>query len=181
MIVFATIFGIGFLILLFSLIFGHDTDVSVDADVDVSGDVGGDISHGPSVFSAKIVALLMVGFGATGFGFKVTTDWSTFQVSMAGVAGALFMGVLGYIVLRMFYASQASSTINDSDVIGRDANVLDAIHGNEYGQVTCIIMGREITFLARTVDGSTLPRNAPVKIVSKSGNVVTVIPVNNEQ
>ena len=179
MIVFATIFGIGFLILLFSLIFGHDTDVSVDADV--SGDLGGDVSHGPSVYSAKIVALLMVGFGATGFGFKVTTDWSTFQVSMAGIAGALFMGVLGYIVLRMFYASQASSTINDSDVLGRDANVIDAIHGNEYGQVTCIIMGREITFLARTGDGTTVPRNTPVRIVSKSGNIVTVVPVNIEQ
>ena len=32
MIVFATIFGVGFMALIFSMLFGHDTDIDVDPD-----------------------------------------------------------------------------------------------------------------------------------------------------
>lgn len=170
MIIFATIFGVGFLILLFSVLFGGDADADVDAD----GDFGDDVGHGPNFFSFKMLALFMVGFGAVGFGVRTTTDWSYFQASLAGVGGAVVVGLLGWLILRIFYTSQASSTIQDHDIVGTTANVIDAISGSEYGQIACIIRGREITFLARSQDGSTIARNSPVRIVRKDGNVVTV-------
>lgn len=170
MIIFITIFGVGFAILLLSLIFGHDADFDMD-----HGDFG-HAGHGPNILSFRMLALLMVGFGAVGFGFRATSDWSMFRSSMAGVGGAAVVGIIGYLILRMFYASQASSTISDSDIIGSAGNVIDAIGETDYGQVACIIGGREFTFLARSKDGTIIRRNQAVRIVAKSGSVVTVTP-----
>lgn len=170
MIIFASIFGIGFAILLISLIFGGDADADIDGDVNVDADV----THGPSILSIKMVALLMVGFGATGFGVRTTTGWSMFQASMAGVVGAIILSTIGYLILRAFYASQASMTIGDSDIIGVDANLIDKIDSGHNGQVSCMIRGREFTFLARSHDGQSIEKGAVVRIVGKTSNVVTV-------
>ncbi len=168
MVIFASIFGVGFLTLILSLIFGGDHDI------DVHGDFDTDVDHGPSVLSAKMIALAMVGFGAVGFGFRATYDWSMFQSSMAGVGGALVMGIIGWVILRAFYASQASSTVSDSDIVGVSGNVIDAIGEKDYGQIICVVRGREMTFMARPADSRPIERNTPVKIISKSGPVVTV-------
>ena len=170
MIVFATIFGVGFLVLILSMIFGHDTDIDMDAHV---GDLDSGTS-GPSIFSPKMIALLMVGFGAFGFGYRATTDASMFHSSMAGIGGAAILGIVGYLIIRAFYASQESSTISDNDIIGQHANIIDEIQKDSNGQVACVIRGREITFLARTADGSGIAKGHPVRIISKTGNVVTV-------
>ena len=171
MLIFASIFGVGFLILIISLIFGHDTDV--DAGIDMDHDVGGD-AHGPSIFSIKMVSLLMVGFGAVGFGMRATTDLTMFQSSLAGVGGAIAVGAIGYFILRMFYASQASSTISDQDILGVDGNLIDGINHDQNGQVACVVRGREMTFLARSHDSQSIRRGTPVRIVGKSGSIVTV-------
>lgn len=177
MIIFATIFGVGFLILILSLIFGGDTDA--DADVDFDG-ADFDGHSGPSVFSVKMLALFMVGFGSVGFGVTTTTEWTMFQASMAGLGGAAAVGLAGYLILRLFYASQVSSTITSQDLLGTTANTTDAITDEGYGQITCSVRGRPITFLARSRDGGTIPRRTPVRIVSKSGNVVTVVPLSEK-
>ncbi len=168
MIVFATIFGVGFMALIFSMLFGHDTDIDVDP-----GDIDAGIS-GPSIFSVKMIAMLMIGFGAAGFGFRTTTDYSMFQSSMAGIGGAAIMGLIGYLIIRAFYASQETSTITAADLIGHTANIIDAIGEGANGQISCIIRGREITFLASAEDGSLITKGTQVTIVSKTGNIVTV-------
>jgi membrane-bound ClpP family serine protease len=122
----------------------------------------------------RIISLLLVGFGAVSFGFRATTDFSMFQSSMAGIGGAIAVGALGYLIIYMFYSSQTSSTIMDSDLSGQTANVIDAITDDETGQISCVIRGREITYLARSADGRSIKRGASVRIVKKSGNVVIV-------
>lgn len=167
MVMFITIFVVGFVILLLSMIFGHDGDV--DADVDHPG-------HGPSIFSVKMVALILVGFGGGGFGLRATTDAGMFAASMAGVGGAFVMGLIGWFILRAFYTSQASSTITDQDIIGSTGNLIDGIVEDGRGQVSCVLRGREITFLARSKDGQSIKRGVPVTIVAKTANTVTVEP-----
>ena len=85
------------------------------------------------------------------------------------------MAVAGYVILRIFYTSQVSSTINDRDIIGINANLIDAIPENGNGQVACVVRGRECTFIARTSDGSALDRGVPVRVIRKSGSIVTVV------
>lgn len=168
MLIFATIFGIGFTILIFSLIFGHD----VEADADIDGDV--DSGNGPSIFSVKMIALLMVGFGALSFGVRATSDATMLVSSMAGVGGAAAVGAIGYFIIRAFYTSQTSSTITDRDIIGSLATLIDTIPENGNGQVSCVIRGREITFLARSQNGKKIERGTPVKVLSKTANMVVV-------
>ncbi|MCP4583069.1 MAG: hypothetical protein GY839_15780 [candidate division Zixibacteria bacterium] len=170
MLIFATIFGVGFLILILSAIFGHDTDADADGDVD-------DGTSGPSIFSVKMISLLMVGFGAVSFGVRASSDYTMMVSSLSGIAGAVVIGIVGYFIIRAFYASQASSTITEKDLIGSAARVIDAIPEGSNGQISCVLMGREITYLARSSDGQTIDRGTAVKIISKSGNTVTVEPV----
>lgn len=170
MVIFATIFGVGFVILILSLIFGSDAEVETGADADHGG-------HGPSIFSFKMIALLMVGFGAVSFGVSASTDATMFVASMAGVGGAIVVGALGYLIIRGFYASQETSTVTESDIIGCTANLIDSIAENRTGQIACVVRGREITYLARSKDGRAINRGAPVRVVSKTGNVVTVEPL----
>jgi len=169
MAIFATIFGVGFLVLIFSLIFGHDVDGDIDHDFDHP-------EAGPSIFSVKMIALLMVGFGSMSFGIRATTDASMLVASMAGVGGAAVIGGIGYFIIRAFYSSQASSTITDSDIIGCIATLIDAIPENGNGQISCMLRGREITFLARSKSGQAIARGNTVKVISKAGNIVTVEP-----
>lgn len=170
MLVFATIFGVGFLMLIFNLLFGGDVADNIDVDTDAGGDVG----DGPSVLSIRMLALLMVGFGAVSFGMSATTDATMFACSMGGVGGAIVVGAIGYVILRAFYSSQASSTVTDADVIGKTANLIDGISENGTGQVAAVVRGREMTYLARSRDGQPIPKGAAVKIISKVGNTVTV-------
>ncbi len=170
MMMFISIFAVGFVILLLSMIFGHDGDV--DGDVDADG-----LDHGPSIFSTKLIALFMVGFGAGGFGLRATTDAGMFAASMTGVGGSAVVGLVGYFILRTFYRSQASSTIVDQDIVGSSGNLLDAIMEDGRGQVACVLRGREITFLARSKDGQSIKRGTPVMIVAKTANIVTVEPI----
>jgi membrane protein implicated in regulation of membrane protease activity len=165
--IFITIFGVGFLLLIINLIFGHDMDH------DMSGGMDHDFDH-PSVYSIKMLSLLMVGFGAVGFGVRATTTASMFVSSLAGIGGAAAIGAIGYVIIRAFYASQSTSTIGDADLIGCSGTLIDAIAANGMGQVACVVRGREITYLARSSEGAAVPRGTPVRVVAKVGNTVTV-------
>jgi membrane protein implicated in regulation of membrane protease activity len=169
MLIFATIFGVGFLLLIISLIFGHDFDHDVDSGIDHDG--------GPSIFSVKMISLLMVGFGAGSFGVRATSNATMLQASIAGIGGAVIIGAVGYAIIRAFYTSQASSTITNQDIVGCEATLIDAISQSGNGQVSCILKGREMTYLARSSDGQSIARGTPVRIISRSGNVVTVEPL----
>ena len=173
MIMFATIFGVGFVLLLLNLLFGHDADADIG---DVSMDVDHDI-HGPSVLSFKMIALCMVGFGAVGFGVRATTEAGMFTASMAGVGGAIVVGAIGFVIIRAFWVSQASSTITDADIVGASGTLIDGIEGDGMGQVACIVRGREMTYLARSKGGVSIERGLPVRVTGKTGNTVMVEPL----
>lgn len=178
MLIFATIFGVGFVLLIVNLIFGHDMDHGYDHDASGGLDHDTDTSmHGPSVFSIRVISLLMVGFGALSFGVRATTSASMFVASMAGIGGAVVIGGVGYFIIKAFYMSQASSTVTDRDIVGCDGTLLDAISENGLGQITCVLRGREMTYLARSKDGLAIPRGAQVRVISKSGNAVIVEPI----
>jgi len=170
MLMFVSIFGIGFVMLLISVIFGHDADGDIGGDID-------DVGHGPSIFSVRMLSLLLVGFGAFGFGVRASTEAGMFVASMGGIGGAIVVGLIGYLIIRGFYSSQATSTVTDDDIIGCSGNLLDGIPEGGRGQVACVVRGREITFLARSQDGRPIKRGAAVKVVAKTSGVVTVTPL----
>lgn len=170
--VFATIGIFGFAILLLSLLFGHDHDHDF-SDHDHDGAHDGD--KGPSIFSVKMLAIVMVGFGIAGFGISAGTDWSMLAASLCGIGGAVVMGFLGYTVIKTIWSQQASSTITKSDIIGAVGRLIDAIGKDSVGQVACNVRGREDTYMAKTEDGHAIPLGATVKIIDKVGQYVIVV------
>jgi hypothetical protein len=168
--IFITIFGVGFLLLIMSLIFGHDVEIEADVEVDAG-------ISGPNIFSVKMISLLMVGFGSMSFGVRATTEASMFMASMAGIGGAVVVGAIGYFIIRAFYASQASSTVTDQDVIGVEARLIDSVAEGGYGQIACILRGREMTYMARSKDGKAINQSVPVRVIGKTGSTVTVEPI----
>lgn len=170
MLIFATIGAVGFVLLLANLIFGGDAEHDVHS-------VDHDIDHGgPSIFSIRMIALLMVGFGCGGYGIRATTDASMLLSTLAGLGGALVVGLFGYGLIRMFYTSQASSTATDQDIVGSEGTLLDSVPAGGVGQISCTIRGREITYMARSTDGKPIKKGARVRVVRKSGPTVTVEP-----
>jgi membrane protein implicated in regulation of membrane protease activity len=169
--IFATIGGVGFVLLVGSLIFGGDADHDLDHDVDHG-------HGGPSIFSIRMIALLMVGFGCGGYGVRATTDASMLLSTLAGLGGALIVGLLGYALIRLFYTSQASSTVTDQDIVGNEATLLDSVPENGVGQISCTVHGREITYMARSSDGHPIKKGARVRVLRKSGTSVTIEPID---
>ena len=104
-----------------------------------------------------MIALLMVGFGCGGYGIRATTEASMLLSTMAGLGGALIMGLVGYALIRMFYTSQASSTVTDQEIIGHEATLLNSVPSDGVGQVSCTVHGREITYMARSSGGKAEP------------------------
>ena len=172
MLIFVSIFGMGAIVLIFNLVFGHDTD----SDLSGGGDIDG--ADGPSVFSARMISLLLIGFGAVGFGMRTTTDASMAISSLAGLAGAIVMGGIGFVILRAFYSTQASSTVTDRDVVGSTGHLTDAIPEGKLGQMSCEVRGQSVTFIARSDGNRAISRGAQVQIIGKSGGTVTVKELN---
>lgn len=169
MLLFATIGILGFAILLISLFFSHDHDFS-SPDNDIISDGDG----GPSIFSVKILAIAMVGFGVTGFGIIAGTNFTMVMASLFGIGGALVMGIIGFTIIKTIWKQQASSTITRSDIIGSVGRLIDAIPANGVGQIACSVRGREETFMAQTKNGQAIPLGHTVKIIDKVGQHVIV-------
>ncbi len=171
MLLFATIGILGFAILLVSLLFGHDQDHDFSGtDHDALSDGDG----GPSIFSMKMLAIAMVGFGVTGFGVIAGTDWTMLVASLFGMGGAAVMGLIGFTIIKSVWRQQASSTITRADIIGAMGRLIDAIPAGGVGQIACSVRGREDTYMARTKDGHTIPLGSTVRIVDKVGQHVIV-------
>src|SRR3989442_8889482 len=110
MIVFVVLAICGFIVLTFSLLFGHDADHDGDHHF---GD-----SHGASVFSTKVTALFVTGFGASG-AIAAHYKWSALSSSMAGVLFGLLLAVLGGFFVKPFFSQQSGFLVEKSGVVGR--------------------------------------------------------------
>ncbi|MFA5127165.1 MAG: hypothetical protein WC465_04205 [Patescibacteria group bacterium] len=172
MMVFAALAMIGGVFTLISMIFGHgDHDVGHDfsaGDHDFSaGDQ--DDSAGSNFFSVRNIMLFMTGFG--GIGMLAKYKGADFiESSFWGAFSGLIMALIGYLIYRALYKSQASSHIDNSMLRGSIAQVEEPIVQNGVG---IIVAGGEINHIvrlrARTKEGTPVPSGRQVRILEVSG------------
>jgi hypothetical protein len=170
---FFTIFSVGLVITLFSLVFGgHDHGGEFHTEVE-HGDVGHDEGAGPSMFSLRGLSLLATGFGAVAFLVMLYTD----KVLLSSVAGLGFGWVFafgGIAMMRMFMRQQGSSNISPSDYLESEAEVTTSIPAGGIGEVRTTVHGVTVTRPATSANGQRIPSGRMVRIVRNIGGTLSV-------
>jgi len=168
---FLTILGVGLAYILVTGLLGHIFGGDNDTDGDVSGD--NDSSHDTiSVFSPKVIALFMVGFGAGG---SVATyyDLGVIASTLIGLGSGFALGGIALLGLRLLYGQQASSEISIGDAVGLTGIVTIDIPAVGTGEVGVTVRGQYMTYFAAS-RGISIPRNTSVKIESVAGSYLIV-------
>src|SRR6266404_5248022 len=172
MIIFISIAIAAFILVTGSFLFGHDHDVGHDHDA--GHDAGsGDSEATISIFSTKVLATLLMGFGAAGaiarhyeLGYLVS--------SLMGLLCGVLLGGVMYLVLGVFYKQQASSLVATSAAVGCTGQVTVSITKQGQGEVSLQVEGQYNTYLASSADGSPLAKGQMVRVVKTFGDRLVV-------
>lgn len=138
----------GFLLLVGSMLFGHEHDGVVEHDLG-----GHDVDHGSeptmSIFSTKVIGAFLMAFGAAGALSSYSGDgW--IKASLIGLAPAFIASALMYFILGMLYKQQASSNVSAKDVVGLKGTVSTSIRPPAPGEIRLESSGQTMTYLARS-------------------------------
>jgi membrane protein implicated in regulation of membrane protease activity len=160
----------GFLLVAGSFLFGHDHDVGHDHD---GGDAGHDGDATISIFSTKVLATLLMGFGAAG---AIATSYKIdyLAASLIGLLTGVLLGGLMYAILGFFYKQQASSLVQTSSAVGCGGTVTVSIAENGLGEVGLEVEGHYTTYVARSQDGRPVPKGSAVRVVRTLGSQLVV-------
>ena len=176
MVIFVAIAIAAFIIMAGGFLLGHDHDFdhSFDHDLgDASHEAGVD-SHGViGIFSMRVIATFVMGFGAAG-AICLHYGMGYPLASVLGVAAGMVLAALMYGMMLLFIEQQASSVTPTDSLVGAAATVTVPIDKDSMGEVGVSVGGEYHTFSARAHDGAALGKGSAVRIVAASGSIVTV-------
>ena len=152
--------------------FGHAGGHAADHEMARVGHAGDD---GPLavVLSFRFWIFALLGFGLSGslLHFLALAGPSSAAI-IAGAAG-LASGAFAALVIRSVTRSSASSSVNLSEAVGREARVLVACAKGRTGQVRIALRGQSVDLLAST-DEESIARGEPVLIEEVRDGVAQV-------
>jgi len=170
LVLFAIIGGVGFLFLLISLVVG---DVFEAVGFDLDGGANGGVDFG--LLDSRVIAVFLTAFG--GFGVIGTQmAFGAVGSSMIGLLGGVVFAAVVSLFGRFLVAQQASSSVTDSDLVGRTAQVTVAIRSGAVGQITAKVGDERVERIARAKDGVEIAAGSIVKVESVIGDSVIVVP-----
>ncbi len=164
---FVIIGGIGFVFLLVSLVLG-DIFEMFGGGTDI-GDGGVDFGF----LDSRVLAVFITAFG--GFGaIGAQMGYGAVVSSLIGLFGGVVFGGVVSLFGRFLIGQQASSSVTDSDLVGRTAQVTVAIKSGEIGQITARIGDERIERIARSSDGEEIKAGTMVTVAAIAGDSVIV-------
>lgn len=186
-VVYLCFFLAGFLFLLISFLFGagHDSEMDHDPTWEEVAD-GHEVSDqtiSPSIFSAKVAACFLIGFG---LGATISYYWLSdamlgarryFLDSLCGLMGGLIVGYLGWLIIKTIMSQQGSYQFTLDKLVGARAVLSVSIPPNGIGELVHVLDGQRRVLDVRTPDGSPLPHGTLVEVVGISGSHGLVKPV----
>ena len=128
---------------------------------------------GPSPFSLRTVAMFAVGFGAGGIigqGLGLPDPLTLAPASGVGLMTAALM----WAFLRFLYGEQGSTSIQAPDYVGLVGRVTVSVPRGKPGQVALVVRGQRMNVPARSDDGSPIPAQVQVEVLSMEGGMVVV-------
>ncbi len=170
--VFLIIAGLGFALLLVSLVFGEVFEL-FGFDVDVGGGIDG---HG--LLDSRAVSVFITTFGGVG-AIATQLGFSVLPSALLGLASGLAFGGLVSLFARFLYRQQSTSSVSASQLVGRNAQVIVAIPAGGVGQISCRIGEERVERIARSRDSRELSLGTLVCIEEIGSNFVIVSPVQD--
>jgi len=170
MLIFFAIAIAGFIIVGGGAVFGHDHGHDLGHGVDHAGDHDAIVS----VFSPRVIGTFIMGFGAGG-AIAVYGGASTIMASLAGIGVGFLLGIVMYLIMRMFYTEQSTTVVRVDDAVGRIGIVMVPIDAGSVGKVEVRIGDLRRDFLARGADRTKpLARGQSVRVTAHHGGELTV-------
>lgn len=166
---------------IFGNIFG-DVDVDTDIDLDLDlGDVGIDIGEvdldagatGLSPISLPVALVFGTMFGSFGAILEAFEVNAYLVPVIATVISLVITGALYILFVKFFIETQATSTINKANLVGRSAETTMPITKENPGQIMVLTEERGRTLL-EAISNDNIPTNTMVKITGLAGNGVKV-------
>ena len=141
---------------------GAPTDHAAKHDLIKPGHPGDD---GPLavVLSFRFWIFALLGFGLSGSLLHFLNLAGAGAVAILASAAGIGSGVFAALVVRAMTRSSASSSVNLTEAVGREARVLVACEKGRTGQVRIALRGQSVDLLA-TTDEEDIARGEPVLI-----------------
>ena len=165
--VFLTLALVGLVFLVLSLLTGHHVDHDADAG-------------GPGLLSLRGLAVFVTNFGAVGAVTSLALPARSGKTLIASVLGAVAgvaMGAVYLLAMRLVYSQQASSLVEDRELLDAEAHVTVAIPDGGIGEVSCRVAGQTVRRMARALGTRAIPEGTRVRIKDVYGDTVVVEPV----
>ena len=170
---FFTIALIGFIYVLFTSIIGHAADAVHDIGHGGSDGHDGDSGHMTSIFSPRIIAIFLMGFGSAG-GIARFYDNSYPLSCLIGFGAGIAMGFIMYWIIDFLVRQQCNSLVKTCDLVGQIGTVDVSIEGSDPGQVSVQYGGRAGVYTARSKGGKDIIKGRQVKVLETAGSSLTV-------
>ena len=147
-----------------------------------AGQTGGHGAHSDnmSIWSFQMLFLFTGGFGVGGY-FASLYRLSVPFTILCGVLGGVVLASIGYFIINIFYRRQGDSNVYSEEFIGLTGIVVTSINGDGVGQVRCAVGTQRETFLAKSVDGNTIPINSLVRVTDMVGLTAIVEITDDDQ
>jgi len=186
LIVYLCMFIVGFVLIIGAFIFGgeHDTDHDVGHDFGHDHDVGGH-DHGadgedtlsPSVFSTKVMAFFLMGFGLGAAishllvsGEEVTAAKVMIDL-IFGLLGGFALGWIGWWIIKIFMKQTADSNFKIERWVGVEAPLNLTINQENCGEMSASVDGQLRSLDVRSEDGSIIKTGTRVKVIRVDGQI----------
>jgi len=171
MLIFLTIALAGFVYVVATSAFGH---LGHDATpMDAGHDIGHDDASIISIFSPRVIAMFLMGFGgAAGVAqyYNCGYPWSC----VIGLGCGLLVGAGMFYLLAFVSKQQCNSLVETKNLVGQSGTVEVAIGVSQPGEVAVSYAGRYATYLARSKGGQAINRGSKVTIVETVGSDLIV-------
>jgi len=176
MLIFIAIALGSFIIIAGSFLFGHDHDADHHGDLghtEGGHEIGGDSEPTIGFFSVKVLATLIMGFGAAG---AIAREYGAdyLVASLWGLGSGVLLSLIMYFVLDIVYKQQSSSLIETRSAIGQTGTVTVSIDPQAIGEVGIEVSGRYMTYLAKAASARGIPKGATVRVVNVVGSELIV-------
>jgi len=165
MTVFLSLAAIGLFFLLVSALFGDHADAHADVE---AGHFG--------FLSTRMVAVFFTAFGTVGAICR-WYDQSTLASSVWGAVTAVPLSAVYVLAMKALRSQQASSLIEDEELVGLIGRVTVPIAASALGEVSCTCKSQTTRRMARSHEPQTIPEGAMVRVVEVQGDVIVVEPV----